>query len=183
MPTLVRWCEALRAAEVANWQQKHRVDWDATDGPSKQCGKFCWRWKDAITVQAKENRKRSHWCLMWLQGVGLQVGWAWATHFDFTRKILRVLCWYFEHQRRVQFERCVAESLPTITAIFPGLQAGQFSCGVHAVGLVPTERFILRRQMAAFMEASGLEVEEELSTLATQYWAEGAWIGKRHHEP
>ena len=46
---------------------------------------------------------------------------------------------------------------------------------VHAVGLTPTERLELRRQMAAaagkksttalslFMEAYGLEVEEELS--------------------
>ena len=61
---------------------------------------------------------------------------------------------------------------------------------VHAVGLAPTERLKLRRPMAAaagkksttsrslFMEACGLEVEEELSTLATQYWAEGAWRGK-----
>ena len=60
--------------------------------------------------------------------------------------------------------------------------------GVHAVGMVPTERSKWRRQMAAaagkegttslslFVEAYGLEVEEELSTLATQYWAEGAWI-------
>ena len=29
---------------------------------------------------------------------------AWATHFCFPRKILQVLCGYFEHQRRVQFE-------------------------------------------------------------------------------
>ena len=27
-----------------------------------------------------------------------------------------------------------------------------------------------------------LEVEEELSTMATQYWAEGVWAGKRLHE-
>ena len=52
----------------------------------------------------------------------------------------------------------------------------------------------MRRQMAAaarkksttslslFMEAYGLEVEEELSTLATQYQAEGVWIGKWRHE-
>ena len=62
--------------------------------------------------------------------------------------------------------------------------------GVHAVGMAPTERFKLRRQMAAalgnksttslslFTEAFGLEVEEDLFTLATQYWAEGVWIGK-----
>ena len=56
---------------------------------------------------------------------------------------------------------------------------------VHAVGMAPTERLKLRRQMAAaagnksttflslFMEADGLEVEEELSTMANQFWAEG----------
>ena len=49
--------------------------------------------------------------------------------------------------------------------------------GASAVGLAPTERFKLRRQMAAagkksatslslFMETFGLEVEEDLSALA-----------------
>ena len=32
MPTLIRWWKALRAPEVAKWQQKYRVDWDAADG-------------------------------------------------------------------------------------------------------------------------------------------------------
>ena len=66
--------------------------------------------------------------------------------------------------------------------------------GVHASGIVPTERLKLRRQMAAaagknsttslslFMDVYDLEVEEELSTLAAQYWAEGVWTGKWHHE-
>ena len=62
---------------------------------------------------------------------------------------------------------------------------------VHAVETAPTESSKLRRQMAAaagkksttslslfMMEAFGPEVEEELSTLATQYWAEGVWTGK-----
>ena len=52
----------------------------------------------------------------------------------------------------------------------------------------------MRRQMAAaagkksttslslFMETYGLEVEEELSTMAIQYWAEGVWIGTWSHE-
>ena len=35
----------------------------------------------------------------------LPVVWAWA---QFSKKILRVLCGYFEHQRRVQFEGCAA---------------------------------------------------------------------------
>ena len=55
----------------------------------------------------------------------LLVVWAWATHFSFPRKILRVLCGYFEHQRRVQFEGCAAEPLQTITAILPG---SKWSC-------------------------------------------------------
>ena len=60
--------------------------------------------------------------------------------------------------------------------------------------MAPTERLKLRRQMAAavekksttslslFIEAFGLEVEEELSTMATQAWAEGAGIGKWYTE-
>ena len=32
--------------------------------------------------------------------------------------------------------------------------------------------------LSLFMEAYDLEVEEELSTMATQHWAEGAWTGK-----
>ena len=47
--------------------------------------------------------------------VSLPVVWAWARHFSFPRKILRMLCGYFEHQRRVKFEGCVAEPLRTIT--------------------------------------------------------------------
>ena len=64
----------------------------------------------------------------------------------------------------------------------------------HAVGMSPTERLKWRRQMAAaagrksttslslLMEAYGLEVEEELATIAIQYWAEGDWTGKWSHE-
>ena len=51
--------------------------------------------------------------------VSLPVVWAWATHFCFPRKFLRVLCGYFEHQRRVQFEGCAAEPITTITATLP----------------------------------------------------------------
>ena len=57
-------------------------------------------------------------------------------------------------------------------------------------GVAPTERFKLRRQMAAaagkkesvslslFLEVDDLEVEEELSTVATQPWAEGDLVGR-----
>ena len=36
VPTLIRWWEALRAPEVVKWQQKYRVDWDATDGRKEE---------------------------------------------------------------------------------------------------------------------------------------------------
>ena len=37
--------------------------------------------------------------------------------------------------------------------------------------------------LSLFMETYGLEVEEELSAVATQYWAEGVvWTGNWHHE-
>ena len=32
--------------------------------------------------------------------------------------------------------------------------------------------------LSLFMEAYGLEAEEELSIMATQIWAEGVWTGK-----
>ena len=53
------------------------------------------------------------------------------------------------------------------------------------MGVAPTERLKLRRRVAPkittslslFMEAFGLEVEEDLSAMATQTWAERVWIG------
>ena len=58
--------------------------------------------------------------------VSLPVVWAWATHFSFPRKILRVLCGYFEHQRhsskdvpqsRSQPSRRVEAELPALTEL------------------------------------------------------------------
>ena len=43
-----------------------------------------------------------------VERVSLPVVWAWATHFNIPRIILRVLCGYFERQPREQFEGCVA---------------------------------------------------------------------------
>ena len=56
------------------------------------------------------------------------------------------------------------------------------------------ERLKLRRQVAAaagkksatslslFKEEDSLEVEDEISTMASQFWAEGVWTGKWSHE-
>ena len=59
--------------------------------------------------------------------------------------------------------------------------------GVHAVGVSLTERLKLRRQMAAAAgkkntTSLSFEVEEELSTMATEYWSESVWTGTWRHE-
>ena len=42
MPMLIRWWEALRAPEVAKWQLKYRVDWDAADGRNGGARQTVW---------------------------------------------------------------------------------------------------------------------------------------------
>ena len=42
MPALIRWWEALRAPEVAKWQQKYGVDWDAADGRYGRAQRTVW---------------------------------------------------------------------------------------------------------------------------------------------
>ena len=84
-------------------QQKYRVDWDATD---EQCGRSCRRWRG--TKNSRKSKPGS--CSLGFdlakafERVSFPMVWALLTHFSFPRKILRVLCEYFEHQRRVQFE-------------------------------------------------------------------------------
>ena len=127
MPTLIRWWEALRAPEVAKWQQKCRVDWDATDGRYGGTQQTVWdilMEMERYNGKAKEEDQGALALVLDLakafERVSLPMVWAWATHLSFPRKILRVQIGYFEHQRRVQFEGCVAEPLQTITAILPG---------------------------------------------------------------
>ena len=107
------------------WQQWHRVEWDATRGqewrrPKRtSVGAFAVEMarfdysagvKDPGAITPVLDLAKA------LERVGFPVVWAWATHFNFSRKIACEQCGYFEHQRCVQFEGCVAEPLPT-TAI------------------------------------------------------------------
>ena len=82
-----------------------------------------------ILLKSKRRRSRSGGVGSGLakafKRVSFPVVWAWATHFSFPRKILRVLCGYFERQRREKSEGCAAEPLRTITAILPG---SKWSC-------------------------------------------------------
>ena len=79
-------------------------------------------------VQLPGRRKRSRMVLdlaKTCERVSIPVVLAWATHFKLPRKISRVLCGYFEHQRRVQFKGCAVEPLQTITATISG---SKWSC-------------------------------------------------------
>ena len=105
MPTLIRCWEALRAFEVEKWKQKYRVDWDATDGRNGGAQQTVWEIlleMERIYFKAKEEDQGAvPWFLVLdlskaFERVSLSVVWAWSTHFSFPRKILRVLCGYFE---------------------------------------------------------------------------------------
>ena len=127
MPTLIRWWEALRAPEVAKvaaevsrglgchgWS-KRRSKLGARGGKFlMEVERFIGKAKaeDQGAVALVPDVAKA------FERVSLPVVRAWATRFSFPRKVLRVLCWYFEH-RRVQLEGCAAEPLTT-TAIPPG---------------------------------------------------------------
>ena len=124
---MIRWWEWLRAPEVPRWQEGHRVGWDETDGRNGGAERTAWETfleMDIFEDRSGEKEKGVITPVLDLptafERVSLPVVWAWATHFDFPRKILRMLCGFVDHQRRVQFEGCVAEPLQTITAIFLG---------------------------------------------------------------
>ena len=105
------------AAKASCWVWRHLEERSAL------CGRLCLRWKDLTTVQATKIQERSRRCLIWLKHSGVfafQLHWLGQRFSTFPRKILRVLCGYFEHQRRVQCEGCVVEPLQTITAILLG---------------------------------------------------------------
>ena len=98
MPTLFRWWEALRAPEVAKWQQKYRVDWDATDGRNGGARQTVWEMLLEMERFSGKAKKEDQGVLALVldlatafEQVSLPVVWAWATHFSFPRKILRVL--------------------------------------------------------------------------------------------
>ena len=133
MPTLIRWWEALRAPEVAKHGSRSiALIGTLTTGEmeelSVQCGKYLME-MERFDGKAKAEEQGAVAMVLDLakafERVSLPVVWAWATHFSFPRRILRVLCGYFEHQRRVQLEGCAAEPLITITAILPG---SKWSC-------------------------------------------------------
>ena len=88
---------------MAKWQQKYRVDWDATDGRNGRAQQV---WEILLEMErcnGKPMEDDQEVALVLdlakaFERVSLPVVWAWATHFSFTRKTLRVLCGYLEPQ-------------------------------------------------------------------------------------
>ena len=120
--------ESTRSGEVA---AEVSSDWEVTDGRNRVAQLMVWEIlmeMERYNGSAKEEDQGAVALVLDLakafERVSLPVFWAWATHLIFPRKILRVLCGYFAHQRRVQFEACVAEPLQTISAILPGSKWG-----------------------------------------------------------
>ena len=143
MPTLIRWWEALRAPEVAKWQQKYRVDWDFPDGRNGGAQQTVWEilmGMERNHGKATEEDQGAVAVVLDLakafDPVSLPVVWAWATHFSFPRKILRVLCGYFKHLRRVQFEGCLAEPLRTNLGHLARIQVELFASADCIAGCV-----------------------------------------------
>ena len=128
MPTLTPWWEALRASEVAKWQQKYRVDWDAIHGRNEGATNSLGKSDGDGEVQIPSSGRRSG-------SSGLGVGPGERPRADQSscgdalqlpkEDLASVVRVYFEHQKRVQFEGCVAEPLRTSTAILPG---SKWSC-------------------------------------------------------
>ena len=55
-----------------------------------------------------------------VEKVQLSVVWYLAICFGFRQKVLRVLCGYFAHERRVMFVKKISDPMSTVTAILPG---------------------------------------------------------------
>ena len=86
MPTLIRWWEALRVPEVANCQQKHRVEWDATEVQNGGAQRTVWEVlmeMETFSAKAKAEEQGAVALVLDLakafERVSLLVVWAWAT--------------------------------------------------------------------------------------------------------
>ena len=87
---------------MTKWQQKYRVDWDASDGRNGGAQQTLWEIlmeMERFNGKAKEDDQGALALVRDVanafERVSLPVVWVWATHFSFPRKVLRALCGYF----------------------------------------------------------------------------------------
>ena len=107
---MLRWWERLREREVKKWQVNCRVEWGATDIRSGGDERTAW---EALLEVARigygaVSKKDQQATTLMVDltnccgSVTSPVVWARATHLQFSSRILRLLCGYCEHQRRVR---------------------------------------------------------------------------------
>ena len=67
MPTFIRWWEALRAPEVAKWQQKYRVEWprNVRNGGAQQT-----EWEISMEMRRFNGKGRRSRCVILCSGPG-----------------------------------------------------------------------------------------------------------------
>ena len=63
VPTLICWWEVLRASEVAKWQHKCRIDWDAPDGRNGGAQRTVW--EILMEEQQQKNKELCPWSWTW----------------------------------------------------------------------------------------------------------------------
>ena len=113
MPTMIRWWEALRAPEVVKWQYKHRLEWEVTDERNGGTQRKVWgvlMEMERLNGRAKAEDQGAVALVLdpakAFERVSLPVVWAWATHFSFPRKMLRVLCRVFRAEASAVRRMC-----------------------------------------------------------------------------
>ena len=109
--TIIRRWEGLRQGEVKEWQERYLVKWDATSGRNGSVARAAcdallemerFGYETGATQQGLD-------LAMAFAKVSVPVVWSWAVHLHVPKRILRMLCGYFLHQRGVQFEGCFAK--------------------------------------------------------------------------
>ena len=67
VPTLIRWWEAMRAPEVAKWQQRFRIDCDAADGRNGGAQRTVWEMLMEMErfSNVEENKIWERWPWCW----------------------------------------------------------------------------------------------------------------------
>ena len=126
MPPLIRWWEALRAPEVAKWQQKYRVDWDATDCRNGGAQQTVWEIlteMERFDGKAKDEDQGAVVLVLDLawRRHSSESAFLWCNALQLPKEDITGAVWLLRAPEASAVVRmCVAEPHRTITAILPG---------------------------------------------------------------
>ena len=105
---------------MATWQQKYRVDWDATDGRNvggQQTVREIFMEMERFCDKAKEEDQGAAVPLVLdlakaFERASLPVVWAWATHFSFPKEDLASAVWSFRAPEACAVRRMCGGACP-----------------------------------------------------------------------